>query len=45
VGERWDQALAGFREWLLAEGVHFDLVRPAGSAEEAMEIVGYAAAR
>ncbi len=45
VGERWDRALAGFREWLLAEGVHFDLVRPATSAEEAMEIVGHAAAR
>ena len=39
VGERWDRALASFREWLLAEGVHFDLVRTASSGEAAMEIV------
>ena len=45
VGERWDRALTGFREWLLAEGVHFDLVRPASSAEGAMEIVEHAATR
>ena len=35
VGERWDRALATFRELLLAEHVHFDLVRPAATAEEA----------
>jgi len=39
VGERWDRALASFRELLLAEGVHFDLIRPAASADAAMEIV------
>ncbi|MGH2654504.1 MAG: LOG family protein [Actinomycetota bacterium] len=39
VGERWDRALASFRELLLAEGVHFDLIRPAASADAALEIV------
>jgi uncharacterized protein (TIGR00730 family) len=37
VGERWDRALATFRELLLAEGAHFDLVRPAATAEAAFE--------
>lgn len=41
----WDRALASFRKWLLAEGVHFDLVRPAASAEAAIEIVTHAATR
>ncbi len=45
MGERWDRALASFREWLLAEGVHFDLVRPAASADAAVEIVADAATR
>ncbi len=44
VGERWDRALASFRELLLAEGVHFDLIRPAASPEAAMEIVSDAPA-
>jgi predicted Rossmann-fold nucleotide-binding protein len=39
VGERWDRALASFRELLLAEGAHFDLIRPAASADAALEIV------
>lgn len=33
------RALASFRKLLLAEGAHFDLIRPAGSADAAMEIV------
>lgn len=37
VGERWDRALASF-------GMHFDLIRPATSADAAMEIVSDAAA-
>ena len=45
VGERWDRALTGFREWLLTEGVHFDLVRPASSADAALELIGHAPAR
>jgi uncharacterized protein (TIGR00730 family) len=40
VGERWDRALATFRELLLAEHVHFDLVRPAASGSEAFEAIG-----
>ncbi|MGH2674521.1 MAG: LOG family protein [Actinomycetota bacterium] len=39
VGERWDRALATFRQLLLAEGVHFDLVRPAVSADAALDAV------
>ena len=39
VGERWDRALSGFRDLLLAEGVHFDLIRSAASPEAVMEIV------
>jgi predicted Rossmann-fold nucleotide-binding protein len=39
VGERWDEALRTFRGLLLAEQVHFDLVRPAASAEAAFEAV------
>jgi uncharacterized protein (TIGR00730 family) len=39
VGERWDRALRTFRELLLAEQVHFDLVRPAESAEAAFDAV------
>jgi predicted Rossmann-fold nucleotide-binding protein len=39
VGERWDRALATFRELLLAERAHFDLVRPAATAEAAFEAV------
>ena len=45
VGERWDRALASFRDWLLAEGVHFDLVRSVPSAEAAVGVVADAAAR
>jgi uncharacterized protein (TIGR00730 family) len=39
VGERWDRALRTFRELLLAEQVHFDLVRPAASADAAFAAV------
>ncbi|MGH2724542.1 MAG: LOG family protein [Actinomycetota bacterium] len=39
VGERWDRALRRFRELLIAEDVHFDLVRPAASAEEALRLL------
>ena len=39
VGERWDEALRRFRELLVAEDVHFDLVRPAASAVEALELL------
>jgi uncharacterized protein (TIGR00730 family) len=39
VGERWDRALASFRDLLLAEGAHFDLIRPAASADAALVIV------
>jgi len=39
VGERWDRARASFRELLLAEGAHFDLIRPAASADAALEVV------
>ena len=39
VGERWDRALATFRELLLAEHVHFDLVRAAPTADGAFEAV------
>ena len=38
VGERWDRALRTFRELLIAEAVHFDLVRPARDADEACEL-------
>lgn len=37
VGERWDHGLKTFRELLLAEDVHFDLVRPAISAVDAFD--------
>lgn len=37
VGERWDRALKTFRELLIAEDVHFDLVRPAISAHETFD--------
>jgi uncharacterized protein (TIGR00730 family) len=37
VGERWDRALKTFRELLMAEDVHFDLVRSAISADDAIE--------
>jgi uncharacterized protein (TIGR00730 family) len=37
VGEQWDRALKAFRELLLAEDVHFDLLRPAASAEAAFD--------
>ena len=37
VGEQWDRALKTFRELLLAEDVHFDLLRPAASAEAAFD--------
>ncbi|HEX2030451.1 MAG TPA: LOG family protein [Actinomycetota bacterium] len=40
VGERWDQALRDFRELLIAEDLHFDLVRPAATAERAIELLG-----
>ncbi len=40
VGERWDRALKTFRELLYAEDVHFDLVHPAASAEDAFDRVG-----
>ncbi len=40
VGERWDRALRTFRELLLAEGVHFDLLRPAPTGEQAVETLG-----
>lgn len=39
VGERWDEALHAFRQLLRAETVHFDLVRPAASAEDAFALV------
>jgi len=39
VGERWDRALRAFRELLRAEREHFDLVRPASTAEAAFEVV------
>ncbi|MDQ4004772.1 MAG: LOG family protein [Actinomycetota bacterium] len=39
VGQRWDRALATFRELLLAEHVHFDLIRPAPTGEEAFGLV------
>ena len=39
VGERWDEALRTFRRLLLAEDAHFDLVRPAATAEEAFALV------
>ena len=39
VGEHWDRALRTFRELLRAEAAHFDLVRPAATAEEAFNIV------
>jgi uncharacterized protein (TIGR00730 family) len=39
VGERWDRALATFRELLLAEHVHFDLVRSVPRADQAFEAV------
>ena len=35
VGERWDRALSVFRELLIAEHVHFDLVRPVTTGAEA----------
>lgn len=40
VGERWDRTLRLFREMLIAEGVHFDLIRPVTNAEEALERLG-----
>lgn len=39
VGERWDRALRAFRELLLAERAHFDLVQPAATAETALDAV------
>jgi uncharacterized protein (TIGR00730 family) len=36
VGERWDRALRTFRELLVAEGAHFDLIRPAQNTKEAL---------
>jgi hypothetical protein len=44
VGEWWDRALEAFRELLRAERAHFELVRPAASAEDALSIVTEAAA-
>jgi predicted Rossmann-fold nucleotide-binding protein len=40
VGEQWDRALKTFRELLLAEDVHFDLLRHAASAEAAFDQLG-----
>jgi uncharacterized protein (TIGR00730 family) len=40
VGERWDRALSTFRELLLAEHVHFDLVRPAATGADAFDAIG-----
>jgi uncharacterized protein (TIGR00730 family) len=40
VGERWDRALRAFRELLLAEGAHFDLIRPAETSDQALEVLG-----
>lgn len=37
VGDRWDQALKTFRELLIAEDAHFDLIRPATSAASAFD--------
>lgn len=45
VGERWDRALRAFRDLLRAEREHFELVRPAASAESAMEAVREALGR
>ena len=39
VGEHWDRALRTFRQLLRAEAAHFELVRPASSAEEAFDVV------
>lgn len=39
VGEPWDRALRQFRELLIAEDVHFDLVRPAENADRAFELL------
>ena len=38
--DRLDRALATFRELLLAEGAHFDLVRSASSAAAALDALG-----
>ena len=39
LGEGWDRALAMFRELLLAESVHFELIRPVASADEAFSAI------
>jgi hypothetical protein len=39
VTDRGSRALATFRELLLAEGAYFELIRPAASAEAALEVV------
>lgn len=39
VGEQWDRALKTFRELLRAEDAHFDLLRPAASAEAAFDLL------
>jgi uncharacterized protein (TIGR00730 family) len=39
VGERWDRALRTFRELLIAEEVHFDMVGPASDADGAWDML------
>jgi uncharacterized protein (TIGR00730 family) len=39
VGDRWDRALRMFRELLIAEDVHFDMVRPASDAGGAWDML------
>ena len=43
VGERWDRALRTFRQLLLAEGVHFDLLHAASSSDDVLEALREAA--